>query len=252
MLSKNKIKLINSLALKKNRKIHNLFIAEGNKIVQDLLESNLIVKEIYYTKDADFTSRNLLKTKNYLAEPNDLKKVSQLKTSPGIMAIVEIPEYKLNIEELKNSLTIAFDNIQDPGNLGTIIRIANWFGIENIICSKESVDVYNPKVIQATMGSFSGVKIHYENLEIVLNQAIKMNIPVYGTFLEGENIYSKKLTKNGLIVLGNESKGISDALEKIIPLKINIPSFNKENSKTDSLNVAIATSLACSEFRRRI
>lgn len=250
MLSKNKIKFINSLSLKKNRIKHGQFIAEGTKIVQDLMESNFIIDEIYYTSEIEQISFDNIKWNHFMVDLHELKKISQLKTPQGILAVVRIPLLQLNIKNLANSLTILLDDIQDPGNLGTIIRIANWFNIKTIVCSENSVDVYNPKVIQASMGSLSGVEVHYADLDKIIEEAKKLNIPVYGTFLDGENIYSSNLPDNGMIVFGNESKGISENLKPKISFKIHIPSFNADTTKTNSLNIAIATALVCSEFRR--
>ena len=172
-----------------------------------------------------------------------------------MLAVCEIPKYELNLESLKGKLTLVLDDIKDPGNLGTIIRIADWFGIENIVCSPETVDVFNPKVVQATMGSISRIMVHYVPLmEFLEVQSLKFKVPVYGALLEGKNIYNEKLSTEGLIVIGNESKGISEKLLPFITEKISIPTFSHYKSnggEAESLNAAIATSIICSEFRRR-
>jgi TrmH family RNA methyltransferase len=166
--------------------------------------------------------------------------------------LCKIPKYVINWDEIRVNLTLVLDEIQDPGNLGTIVRLADWFGIRNIICSENCADLYNPKVVQATMGSFTRVKIHYISLPGFLEHALVLNIPVYGAFLEGENLYQRQLTENGLIVMGNEGKGISDVISGFISTKINIPSYPVGAITSESLNVAIATSVICAEFRRRI
>ena len=269
MISKNQIKLINSLKLKKFREKHNLFIAEGEKITEDLFRSLIMVKQVFTTDEL------IQKISNYAppdtlsqgrsadfeiieVSEDELKKISALTTPNRVLCIAEIPDYSLDIKLLKSQLTLVLDNLNDPGNLGTIIRIADWFGIQNIICSEDCVDVYNPKVVQASMGSIARVKVHYVNLvkflkevnenrkEIKGIKGIK-EFPVYGAVLNGKNIYRKKLCKNGLIILGNESEGISDELNSFITDKISIPSFGGATS----LNVAVATAIVCSEFRRK-
>lgn len=248
MLSKNRAKLITSLHDKKGRREHQLFIAEGEKIVAELLRSDIVVQEVYNT-EARIENQEPRKQVINITE-KELKKISALSTPPQILAVCEIPKYELKIEELKDRLTLVLDDIRDPGNLGTIIRIADWFGIKNIICSEDCVDAYNPKTVQATMGSIARVKIHYAGLEDVLKEM--KDIPVYGALLEGENIYKKKLSDKGIIIIGNESKGISEKLLPYITDKISIPSFNEKDAGAESLNAAIATALICSEFRRNI
>lgn len=258
MLSKNQVKFVNSLKQKKFREEHNLFIAEGTKIVPELIQSKIKVKQLFAT--ADFlnkikpdTNIECIEIKN-----NELERLSALTTPNEVLAVCEIPEYNLNTDELKDKLTLVLDTIKDPGNLGTIIRVADWFGIDNIICSAETVDAYNPKVVQATMGSIARVKLHYVDLKLFFETLKKTNpavtLPVYGALLEGESIYTKQLAPNGFIIIGNESKGISDTLIPNITDKISIPSFSHfkaDGGETESLNAAIATSIICSEFRRR-
>jgi len=253
VLSKNKIKLIRSLDLKKNRLTSGLFVAEGKKLVFDLLASEIAVSEIFCTK---LIYSELINYNNNLeievVEKEELARISFLKTTPEIVAVFKIPESVIDWDNIKSDLTLVLDSIQDPGNLGTIVRLADWFGIRNIICSEESADLYNPKVIQSTMGGFARVKVHYVPLNEFLKQAEKLNIPVYGAFLEGENLYKCDLTANGIIVMGNEGNGISDITKTYISRKIHIPSFPIGAATSESLNVAIATSVICAEFRRRI
>ena len=211
MLSKNQAKFISSLKQKKSREEHGLFVAEGAKIVNEILHSGIKVREIYSSTNFQLSILNPDLTVIRIKQ-NELKKISSLTTPNEVLAVCEIPKTEFNIFSIGMKLSLVMDTVQDPGNLGTIIRIADWFGIENIICSEETVEVYNPKVIQATMGSITRVKVHYTNLFEFLKQ-YKEEFPdlkIYGALLDGENIYEKKLSKEGLIVIGNESKGISD------------------------------------------
>lgn len=249
-ISKNQIKLIKSLEIKKYRKKENLFFCEGIKIFETLLNSDFKINTIFGTQEFFGQFEKELENLNFVeVSENELNKISSLTTPQKVIAIVEIPENNIPKINYNNELVIFLDKIQDPGNLGTIIRIADWFGIQNIICSDDSVDVYNPKTIQATMGSIFSVKTYYSNLSEIF-RTIEPNIPVYGTFMNGENIYEKNLTKNGIIVMGNEANGISEEIENFITSKIAIPNFN-ENKKAESLNIAIATAITCSEFRRK-
>lgn len=249
-ISKNQIKLIKSLEIKKYRKKENLFFCEGIKIFKTLLSSDFKIDTVYGTQEFSEQFKEDIENLNFVeVSENELKKISSLTTAQKVIALVKIPGNKLPEIDYNNELVIVLDKIQDPGNLGTIIRIADWFGIKNIICSSESVDVYNPKTVQATMGSIFSVKTYYINLTEIF-QNLAPNIPVYGTFMDGENIYEKNLTKNGIIVMGNEANGISEEIENFITSKIAIPNFNK-NKKAESLNIAIATAITCSEFRRK-
>ena len=249
MLSKNKIKYIHSLELKKNRKKEGVFVAEGHKLVGDLLPH--------------FHCRLILATTTWLEEhpdiqadeiieitPEELVKASLLKTPQEVLAIFEQPQYNYTTDVIKNSLCLALDDIQDPGNLGTIIRLADWFGIEHIFCSQGTVDVYNSKVIQATMGALARVKVHYCNLPDLISSL--KDVPVYGTFLDGENIYNKPLSENGLIIMGNEGNGVSKEVSQLINNKLYIPNYPSGRTTSESLNVAIATAVVCAEFRRRL
>ena len=249
MLSKNKIKYIHSLELKKNRKKEGVFVAEGHKLVGDLLPH--------------FHCRLILATTTWLEEhpdiqadeiieitPEELVKASLLKTPQEVLAIFEQPQYDYTTDVIKNSLCLALDDIQDPGNLGTIIRLADWFGIEHIFCSQGTVDVYNSKVIQATMGALARVKVHYCNLPDLISSL--RDVPVYGTFLDGENIYNKPLSENGLIIMGNEGNGVSKEVSQLINNKLYIPNYPSGRTTSESLNVAIATAVVCAEFRRRL
>ena len=248
MLSKNNIKFIKQLQTKKFRNKYNKFIIEGNKIVSELLESELEVNQIITTNNALTTEKSEI----ILTSNEEIKKISTLSTPQDIIAIANIPNYSYEKSEIIKELSLVLDDLQDPGNLGTIIRIADWFGIKNIFCSKNTVDAYNPKVVQASMGAIFRVKIHYVNLEELFKEYSNINnFTIFGTFLEGENIYNNPLANYGFIILGNESKGINNQFEKYINIKIHIPTFSAHNFKTESLNVATATSIVCSEFKRR-
>ncbi|KAA6342762.1 23S rRNA (uridine(2479)-2'-O)-methyltransferase, partial [termite gut metagenome] len=179
----------------------------------------------------------------------ELSRCSLLKAPQQVLAVFEQPQYQLNLTPVRKSLSLALDDVQDPGNLGTIIRIADWFGIEHVFCSSGTADVYSPKVVQATMGAIARVKVHYVTLpELVRSLG---DIPVYGTFLDGENIYTQSLSANGVIVMGNEGNGISKDTESFINRRLFIPSYPPERETSESLNVAVATAIVCAEFRRR-
>jgi TrmH family RNA methyltransferase len=240
MVSKNQIKLITSLVQKKYRKQHELFFAEGTKVIEELLHSNFQLEHLYHTKPMFYEVSEIQKT---LISDSDLKKISALTTANDCLAVFKIPQEK-KIES--NGLIIALDDIRDPGNLGTIIRLCDWFGISQIVCSEQTVDIYNPKVVQATMGSIARVTISYLDLESYLDDA---KTEIFGTFMDGENIYKKQLPQEGIIVFGNEANGISKSIEEKITQKITIPRFGNLQL-TESLNVATATAIVLSEFRR--
>ncbi len=240
MVSKNQIKLITSLQQKKYRATHGLFIAEGFKVIQELLQSNFELHHLFQTEALfDAVPREL----KSLISPAELSKISALATANNCLAIFRIP--KVNpIKE--RGLIVALDDIRDPGNLGTILRMCDWFGVDQLVCSKETVDLYNPKVVQATMGSISRVKVSYVNLLQWLTQA---KLPVYGAVMTGKNIYKEKFPKEAIIVLGNEANGISPEIEEVIMNRITIPRFGKLQ-QTESLNVAAAAAIVLSEFCR--
>ena len=247
MISKNKIKYIRSLELKKNRNKEGKFVAEGFKVVDDLLAlqpADLIVATGEWLQGKHFGAE----TEVIEVTDEELKKVSFLQHPQQVLAVFRqatSEDYSINTSEL----SLALDGVQDPGNLGTIIRIADWFGITHIYCSQDTADVYNPKVVQATMGSIARVKVEYGDL-LGLVESLPADVPVYGTLLDGDNIYQQKLENRGLIVMGNEGKGISPALAKKVNHKLLIPNFPEGRATADSLNVAIATAITCSEFRR--
>ena len=252
MISKGRIKYIKSLELKKNRNREKAFVAEGPKVVSDLLDC-MPARIIVATKE--WLENNLSrynKSESEVIEVSDeeLRKVSFLQHPQQVLAVFPKIENIVIPEELNSDLVLALDDVQDPGNLGTIIRIADWFGITKIICSQGTADVYNLKVVQATMGSISRVCVVYTDLVEFIDK-LHSDMPVYGTFLDGDNIYEKRLTECGLIVMGNEGNGISHKLREMISNKLLIPNFPQDRATTDSLNVAVATAIICSEFRRK-
>lgn len=255
MISKNKIKLIRSLDNKKYRLQHRLFVAEGDKVVLDFIRSEEWKTDYLFAKKEWLKKLNA-EEKNSIEEIHEityeeLKKVSYLKTPHNVLALVRLTEEKPLPSLSTDMLYLAFENIQDPGNLGTIIRIADWFGFRDIFCSEGSVDAFNPKVIQASMGSVIHSRVHYVDIPAMVQKARQNNIPVYGTFLEGEPVFSSALSNHGLVVFGNESKGISPELEQKIEKKITIPSFPSGSPTLNSLNLSTATAIVCAEFRRR-
>lgn len=244
MISKNQQKYIRQLEQKKYRKREGCFVAEGTKVVGDLLKRYQPLA-LYATESWDAP-----KGVGYtLVSEEELQRVSFQQHPQQVLAIFPIPQ-PTDPVSLRGSLTLALDGVQDPGNLGTIIRIADWFGIDTIICSEETADAWNPKVIQATMGSIARVNVIYANL-VELLDTLPSDYPVYGTFLDGENIYTQTLSDEGLIIMGNEGNGISDAVRAKVNRRLLIPDFHQGDT-ADSLNVAIATAITCSEFRRRI
>ena len=240
MVSKNQIKLITSLQQKKFRQTHKLFIAEGVKVIQELLQSNFVLEHLFVT-EAIFEAID--ESKKTRISDTDLRKISCLSTPNNCLALFEITDQKPREDR---GLVVALDDIRDPGNLGTIIRLCDWFGVEQIVCSEQTVDVYNPKVVQATMGSISRVSVSYIDLEKYLKRA---NITIFGTFMDGKNVYKENLPQEGILILGNEANGISGKLEKLVTNKLAIPRFGNLQ-QTESLNVATATAIFLSEFKR--
>ena len=219
----------------------------------DLLCSGLEATYLIFTKD--WQNRHMLKHYSNIenkieSEINQIRKTGNFKTPSQVLGVFKIPEIKLNRKEIENSLSIVLDDVQDPGNLGTIIRIADWFGIKHIFCSPNSVDLYNPKVIQSTMGAIARVKVIYVPLNQLLSDYQKSNFPFYGTFLKGESIYTSELSPKGFIIMGNEGKGISDEIKEMVSHKLFIPNFPISRHTSESLNVSVATAIICSEFRR--
>jgi TrmH family RNA methyltransferase len=251
MLSKNKTKLVNSLHKKKGRSSAGLFIAEGEKLVHELLASKLICRSIIATPEWLAQHPIPEQVEQLQADAQELASLSQLSTPSPVMAIFAIPEAKFLLADLANQLVVFLDSIQDPGNLGTIVRICNWFGISTIICNKGTADVYNIKTIQATMGAIADVAIHYVEAPDFFAAYHSLNLPIYGTTMQAQTIYSHALSPNGLIVLGNEGNGLSDEVIPHISQQLSIPAYQKGDS-SESLNVAVSAGIICAEFRRRL
>lgn len=243
-LSKAKIKWVQQLAQKKNRKAEGLFVAEGDKMVGDLLPvfscRTLFCTEAYQG----------VKTAQQVVEVtyDELCKMSRLETPQHVLAVFEMPKYDLQLATLSSRLVLALDGIQDAGNMGTIIRLADWFGIDTVLCSQNTVDVYNPKVVQATMGALARVQVHYVDLASTLSS---LSMPIYVTDLLGDNLYQASLSSAGVIVMGNEGNGVSDAIKQMATQRLLIPNFPEGSITSESLNVGIAAAVVCAEFRRR-
>lgn len=248
MLSKNKIKEIAKYSLKKHRDEDGVFIAEGPKLVNELLSKYPC--KILICTDNEFEKNNANSYESILCTEDELKRISLLKSPQSVFAIFEKPEHIFNQSDIDQKLCLALDDIQDPGNMGTILRIADWFGIEYIFCSKHCADIYNPKTIQATMGAIARVKVFQVDLAEFLKEQ-KRHTSIYGTFLDGENLYDKSLSQTGIIVMGNEGNGISAEVGKHINERLFIPNFPQNRESSESLNVAVATSIICAEFRRQ-
>ena len=237
MISKNQIKFVRQLEQKKYRKKEGLFVAEGPKVVGDLLRAGFKAHTIFATSEWDSQGQIFQEVSD-----EELRRVSFLQHPQRVLALFFIPTESV---PSVSSLSLALDDVQDPGNLGTIIRIADWFGIDTIYCSENTADAWSPKVVQATMGSIARVNIIYIDLQELISKA---QVPVYGTLLDGQDIYTQELSKEGIIVMGNEGNGISAPIRKLINRRLLIPQFHEG---PESLNVAIATAITCSEFRRR-
>jgi RNA methyltransferase, TrmH family len=251
MISKNKIKYIHSLESKKNRDKEDVFVAEGPKVVEDIMalrKPKLIVATAQWLQH----NNKAIPSDCEIIEVNDeeLAKASFMQHPQQVLAIFDKDKNELGTEDFSDKLALVLDGVQDPGNLGTIIRIADWFGITNVVCSRDTADIYNPKVVQSTMGSIARVKTFYTDLKEFIT-SLPAETPIYGTLLEGDNIYSQELERNGLIVVGNEGKGISPEIRKLINRRIRIPNYPPGRETADSLNVAVATGIVCAEFRRR-
>lgn len=239
-LSKNNLKLITSLQQKKYRQKHKLFVAEGIKVVNELLKSSVEASHIFMTEDVVELPKNVAHT---VVTENELKKISTLKNPNKVLGLFQIPDEK---EISENCFIVALDEINDPGNLGTIIRLCDWFGVTELICSKSTVDCYNQKVVQSTMGSLTRVNISYVDLSTFLSNS---DLPVFTADMDGDNVYKTSLPEKAVLVMGNEANGISAETSAIVKRKLTIPRFG-EIQQTESLNVATATAILLSEFRR--
>lgn len=238
LVSKSQTKLITSLKQKKYRDQTGLFVAEGPKVVAELLNEGIKLQWLFTMDSSQVTREN-----HFHITEAELNKISFLKTANSSLGVFKIPKPKTVVD---SGLIVALDALRDPGNLGTIIRLCDWFGVQELVCSQDTADCYNPKVVQATMGSLARVQVHYLSLSEYLS---KTQLPIYGGFMDGNNVYSEELPKNAIVVMGNEGKGISEEIIQKITHKISIPRFGN-TQKTESLNVATATAILLSEFRR--
>lgn len=244
-MTKAEIQFIRSLSDKRTRDAEHLFIAEGDKLVEEIRNSKFRIRRIYTTR-TDINGENV-----EFVDKKEMERISQLKTATDTLAVVEQPRYRIDIDT--NALILALDGVQNPGNLGTIIRLADWFGINDIICSKECADCYNPKVVQATMGAILRVRVHYiDDLAEFLLTAKSKGMPIYGTLLTGKNIYTTDIENRGIIVMGNEGRGVSTECQATLTHHLLIPPYPADSPTSESLNVAMATGIILSEFRRRI
>ena len=256
MISKNRLKYVRSLEMKKYRKAEGVFVAEGHKLVGDLLD---VFECKYLAATSEWLSANAAwvdrqrRSGVEVDEVTDeeLKRASFQETPQQVLAVFKQLTYEVDVNEVaRKQLCLVLDDVQNPGNLGTIVRLADWFGIEHIFCSKGCADIYNPKTVQATMGGIARVQVHEADLPELLSRLDK-DIPVYGTFLDGENIYGKELENRGLIVMGNEGNGVSKEVAAFVTERLYIPNYPEGRETSESLNVAIATAIVCAEFRRR-
>lgn len=244
-MTKSEIQLVRSLADKQARTESGLFVAEGAKLIGELRASHLRVRKIF-SLEGVFEGPEVEQV-----SPKEMERLSLLKTANNSLALVEIPHYRLDAGVLAGQLVLALDGVQNPGNMGTIIRLADWFGIGDIVCSENTADCFNPKVVQATMGAILRVKVHYTDLERFLSGAAAQGMPLYGTFLEGSNIYESMLTQGGVVIMGNEGRGVTPGVERLVTRRLFIPPYPADRQGSESLNVAMATGIVCAEFRRQ-
>ena len=251
MISKNKIKLIRSLAQKKFRQEKQLFLVEGDKMVSEVLNSGFRVAELFVTPEFLSAHKTLADRAEVFNEATteEIKKASLLKTPQNSLALCRL-QPPAELPAHFSGFALYLDGIQDPGNLGTIVRTCDWFGMDYLFCSPDTADVFNPKVIQASMGSFCRVKTIYTPFDTLAAWAEQQQAPVYGTFLKGENLYNANLPEKALVVLGNEGKGIRSEVANTIRFKLSIPSFSKKEPGPESLNVALSAAIICSEFAK--
>ncbi|MDO4957400.1 MAG: RNA methyltransferase [Bacteroidales bacterium] len=250
MISKSRIKLVNSLEQKKFRKREGLFVAEGPKLVNDLL-SILPCQWMAHTQQYAKPSSICFPIEHEeICTPDELQKLSFLTTPQQVIALFSLPQHEFNPQLPAQELCLALDGVQDPGNLGTIVRLADWFGIRHIFCSPTTADIYSPKAIQATMGAIARVNLYYTDLVELIKQQ-ESNTPIYGTLLDGNNVYQEDLQQKGLLIMGNEGNGLSQEVRALLTHKLFIPSFPPDSPTSESLNVGVATAILCAEFRRK-
>lgn len=253
MLSKQITKIIQNLEKKKFREKYNLFKIEGEKLVAELLRSPLAVHAIIaYPEWIQANGHLLGKTQVLETDEKGMKAISNFQSLPHVMALAEIPNHPYHPDEVAGTLSLVLNGIQDPGNLGTILRIADWFGVSHLLCDRDCASIYNPKCVQASMGAIFRVHAYYLDLPETIRQLKAKGMPVFGTFLDGENIYTSPLPSQGLIIMGNEGKGIAEDIGKLADFRLTIPNFTPTGVSSESLNVGVATGIILSEFKRRI
>lgn len=245
-LTKAEIQKVRALGDKKGRDEFGLFVAEGEKIIREIAASHLQIDRIYALEGVMEDVGGVVRVSK-----SEMERLSMLKTANNSLATVKIPRYGFDLGSARKNLVLALDEIGNPGNVGTLIRLADWFGISDVVCSAGTADCFNPKVVQATMGAIIRVRVHYTDLKQLLQEAENENIPVYGTFLDGENIYGADLGGSGFIVMGSEGRGISDAVARRVNRRLFIPPYPAGRHGSESLNVSTAAAVVCSEFRRR-
>lgn len=251
-LTNNIRKLVSQLGDAKHRRATGLFKAEGSKCVLDTF-AHFKVEYILATSDWIEQHHESIPNQPVIAvSRRDLERMSSLSTAPQVIGVYYIPSMVLDLGKIQGSLTIALDCVQDPGNLGTIVRTADWFGVTDILCSRDCVDIYNSKTVQSTMGAISRVRVHYCDLPQILKELRDKGSKIYGTFLEGESIYRSKLSQSGVLLMGNEGKGVSRQCAETVTERLFIPPYPEGVETSESLNVAMATGIILSEFRRQI
>ncbi len=248
MISKNQIKLVRSLGMKKVRDEQHLFVAEGEKLVGDLLP-HFVCESLFVTPECALQHHFAAAQ---MVSHDEMHRLSQLTAPTSVLAVFRQPDYQFSVDSLRSELILVLDEVQNPGNLGTIVRIADWFGIRHIVCSPSTADIFNPKTVQATMGALARVQVHYADLPLILTEYQKLGLPIYGTFLDGENLYRRKLSASGAIILGNEGNGVSPRVAAFANERLLIPNYPTGAPTSESLNVAVAAAVVCAEFRRRL
>ncbi|MBQ8553558.1 MAG: RNA methyltransferase [Alistipes sp.] len=244
-MTKAEIQFVRSLSDKRVRDAERLFIAEGDKLIGEILQSGWRVRNLY-ALEGHFDGRA------ERVSEKEMERISQLKTASTSLAVVEQPRHMAAKSAPATALSLALDGVQNPGNLGTIIRLADWFGVEDIFCSEDTADCFNPKVVQATMGAILRVRVHYLPLADFLRRTRESGVEVYGTMLDGQNIYDVELAPTGVIVMGNEGRGVSRECAASFSQRLLIPAYSVAGQGSESLNVAMATGIVCAEFRRRM
>jgi len=253
MISKQKIEMIRSLKERTVREKEGIFVAEGPKLVHDLLRTALEPLEIFLTANGLATmEKNFTSVEVIVISDKEMERISAFKNPSSVLALFRKPQVDPVSKETFQGLNLVLDCVQDPGNLGTIVRMADWFGISSLFCSGDCADLYNPKCVQSTMGALARVQVHYLDLAGLLKEACELQIPVYGAYMDGESVFETELSTKAMIVMGSEGQGISPELSPYLTKKISIPAFPAGHRELESLNVAVSASIICAEFRRRM